>query len=744
MNLNLAENVDDAIRLFEDDLLKRSPFVDRLAAILRAAPKSSSNVFALYGEWGSGKTSVKNLLLNRLAEKPDLEGTPQVVEFNPWAFSTQGELMHAFFDETSRAIGAAAPEVAMGLARLGAYLSIGSASAKATQLALDAALIPGGGWVGLFADAAKAVGEKAKQYGADLKEGKVESLEVVRKELSEALAKFERPVLVIIDDLDRLPAEQIVQMFQLVRINASLPRINFLLLMDPKSVMKALNSKQYPPEYLEKIVQFAIHLPVVSFEDLKAFVAKGLGALVDKNPFDWERWHELWDHGGKRFLDTPRKIRRILQTYRFQLSVFAGKNEPEVDLVDLFGVEILRLYASDLWNRLPDLGEMLFEFSVGDYFPQKNGEPSAVEQAITELIELVPVDLRDAAKDLLGQLLPSSERSRREAAELDALRTCRLGTAIHFPSYFVLATNAAYPTQQEISAFCASLDQPTASESSLRELVKRYTYRRTLVKLQSRFETLTDLPKIINLLSALWRAAEEDAATFEREIDIPIDFAIQSYTTALLERIADPNARHAVLETALAQSKALYPFVHYLNHGRAVIREQGSEAWHVLPVGEKTLDEMSSKALEALKQLIANERLLYQPNLLHLLFFWIRMEGEEPARTWVQSVAAADEGLAIFTPHLCGSSTTGGDGFGRLRRSVTTYSILVPILERFFVLDQAFKQRVEKIDHKALTEVQAHAMDEILRNIQEKERAAEAAAKKLTPPATPDTPSPSA
>jgi hypothetical protein len=48
------------------------------------------------------------------------------------------------------------------------------------------------------------------------------------------------------------------------------------------------------------------------------------------------------------------------------------------------------------------------------------------------------------------------------------------------------------------------------------------------------------------------------------------------------------------------------------------------------------------------------------------------------------------------------------------------------------------------MDRKALTEVQAHATDEILRNIREKERAAAAAANKLTPPATPDAPSPSA
>lgn len=45
-------NGDDPIQAAEEDMLKRGPFVDRLAAVLKSAPPKSSNVFALFGEWG--------------------------------------------------------------------------------------------------------------------------------------------------------------------------------------------------------------------------------------------------------------------------------------------------------------------------------------------------------------------------------------------------------------------------------------------------------------------------------------------------------------------------------------------------------------------------------------------------------------------------------------------------------------------------------------------------------------------
>lgn len=85
---------DDPIQDPTDDLLGRSSFVEKLAEAISTATPTSTFVIALYGPWGSGKSSVKNLLLNRLRTQG---GEITILEFSPWLISGQEQLVEAFF-----------------------------------------------------------------------------------------------------------------------------------------------------------------------------------------------------------------------------------------------------------------------------------------------------------------------------------------------------------------------------------------------------------------------------------------------------------------------------------------------------------------------------------------------------------------------------------------------------------------------------------------------------------------------
>ena len=70
-NLNLSLATDTPIKAREQDLIGRIPFTERLADILKSAAGPESLVIGLYGPWGSGKTSVINLVENALSRKDD-------------------------------------------------------------------------------------------------------------------------------------------------------------------------------------------------------------------------------------------------------------------------------------------------------------------------------------------------------------------------------------------------------------------------------------------------------------------------------------------------------------------------------------------------------------------------------------------------------------------------------------------------------------------------------------------------
>ena len=73
---------DRPITTIEEDLLGRSEFSIDLANAMASWQGKDSLVVALHGDWGSGKSSIKNMALIRLDEIS--ENKPDVIEFSPW------------------------------------------------------------------------------------------------------------------------------------------------------------------------------------------------------------------------------------------------------------------------------------------------------------------------------------------------------------------------------------------------------------------------------------------------------------------------------------------------------------------------------------------------------------------------------------------------------------------------------------------------------------------------------------
>src|SRR5215208_2268005 len=88
----------DPIEHFEEDRLGWSDFARLLARALVEYPEASSLVVALYGDWGSGKTSTLNLCFRALEDLRAEDERPLLVRFNPWWFSNTGDLLTQFFE----------------------------------------------------------------------------------------------------------------------------------------------------------------------------------------------------------------------------------------------------------------------------------------------------------------------------------------------------------------------------------------------------------------------------------------------------------------------------------------------------------------------------------------------------------------------------------------------------------------------------------------------------------------------
>ena len=98
---------DRPIEATKDDLLGRAKFSRSFGQAILAYNEKDSIVTALYGDWGSGKSSVINMALEYIkeqAQEKEKDEKPIIVKFNPWNYSDQSHLIALFFKELSFAL----------------------------------------------------------------------------------------------------------------------------------------------------------------------------------------------------------------------------------------------------------------------------------------------------------------------------------------------------------------------------------------------------------------------------------------------------------------------------------------------------------------------------------------------------------------------------------------------------------------------------------------------------------------
>ena len=86
----------------DEDKLNRKGFAESLAHVIRTWRDKPSLVIGLFGDWGSGKSSLKNLVLEAIISQG--KDSLDVVEFNPWQVSSQEMLSETFFREIGRGL----------------------------------------------------------------------------------------------------------------------------------------------------------------------------------------------------------------------------------------------------------------------------------------------------------------------------------------------------------------------------------------------------------------------------------------------------------------------------------------------------------------------------------------------------------------------------------------------------------------------------------------------------------------
>lgn len=328
--LNLSLATDTPIKDSERDLIGRAPFAERLADILKSAAGPESLVIGLYGSWGSGKTSVINLVENELSRKDD-DGKADVsiVRFEPWNYLTAEQLLAQFLKE----VGDSLDKHAHGRRKLCGKLRgkrpelLNAFAAYSEALLMTAGADASLAGVQLTGAAVTAFGNLLTSW-LRKSTGRAGSVSAKKQRLEKELLKYDGRVVVIIDDIDRLPNDQVRMVFQLVASLAKLPKINYLLSFEEEVVTRALSEVQKcdGAEYLEKVVQVPVRLPSISSGDLERMLLNDINAIFKafayrREDLNDKRWDSVCLTFLKNRFTTIREVRRFTNALKAKLSI---------------------------------------------------------------------------------------------------------------------------------------------------------------------------------------------------------------------------------------------------------------------------------------------------------------------------------------------------------------------------------------------------------------------------------------
>lgn len=646
---------DGPIDSAKEDLLGRSSFASSLAEAILSYEHKDSAVTAMYGGWGSGKSSVVNMVVESVEEKakslPDNQ-KPVVIFFNPWNYSDQDHLITQFFRELSIALNR--KDYGEDAKKVGEQLETYSEFFK------PLALIPeptGFAFIlsTLMAKLCKLFGVAASRWASI----KSKDLAGIRKELDALLSKQSRKIIIVIDDIDRLKNSEIRQVFQLVKMLGNFPNTVYFLAFDRVVVVNALKKVQEGDgeEYLEKIVQIPFELPKISSQEVEQLLFKQLDEIlvdIEEEKFDRTSWGNIYQGGLRRFFTNLRDVIRYANTVRFGFSMI----KDDVNPVDFLAISAFQVFEPSVYAGLRD-NEDLFTGIIGRGYGNDKTYKESIKNRCDEILKRVVSLDEDILLKLFKRLFPKLESVYGNYYYGDHSirgwrRERRVCSSEHFDTYFSLSVPKGEISQAEIENILKLAGDEEAFSKTLLSLSKDGKVLHVLDRMEDyTAETIPEshIASIINVLMDIGDLLPE-APRGMYSLDTPAHIMRLMYQ--LSERIKNQDERFKLYKEAIiAAQKSLHTIVHEVvvhgqHHGKlSSTPEEGLEPEEERPVSSEHLIELEQLAYEKIKQWAEDGRLGDHLRLIPILYQWKRWakEGEKEVTAYIDNLIKSDAGL---------------------------------------------------------------------------------------------------
>ena len=198
-----------------------------------------------------------------------------------------------------------------------------------------------------------------------------QTLKEEHDEIANSINGIDMPIIIFIDDMDRLQNDELMVLLKLIRDTADFGNIFYILAADKPFLINSLNSLgiEYPEEYLKKFINYEFTFPANN-SAISEFFKDNLSRLFEKYLKKERTEKERIFICNFIELNNPfnnmRDIKRFFNNFSFILDTMdSNQLLSEIDIKDLFILTLLQYLQPELFKVLRDSNNRILEIKEG-------------------------------------------------------------------------------------------------------------------------------------------------------------------------------------------------------------------------------------------------------------------------------------------------------------------------------------------------------------------------------------------
>lgn len=426
------------------DLLNRDKIINDLYNSIKFCRNDKTFVISLTGEWGSGKTTIINIVKQKLYNNEYII----IDEFEPWKYSNEKSLLFGMFDKIMEKLG-----INFSMMETKKFIEVCSSMIVSN---FDAKV--------------------------NLINKESDTINKIKNIINEYLKINNKRVLFIIDNIERTEANNILVILKTISNILNLDRFIYILSYDEKEMKDIFKNKlQLNYDYIEKVIQLPLRVPKISRVDIVKICNKSMENLlicygIDEQSIEKYRPAiNLFVKNTKNLRDFKRKVNSVVNSNFY--------NKGYLNIMDAFLIELIELENPMLYETIKENYKYFISEEKELIYGYEYQEPKEYNKEITEFFDKTFSDKNNKKViSILKLLFPnvetyiSSRRNREGRIEFkqedtsfiiprdkevykDSIINRRIFNGKFFDLYFTRQTNAFVELDNKINDFVNKINK---------------------------------------------------------------------------------------------------------------------------------------------------------------------------------------------------------------------------------------------------------------------------------------------